>query len=306
MCPVRLGFSQPLPVGPGHFERVCSFLSNSSQVAKQFTTETTVWYKIWFSVLFSSILYRWETSAYPFENLKDWQKWIHHLYNKKTQAHTIQAQKQFWHVAHPQLLRLPFSGLLGHPCLCTLVCPTSCVMSLCHAGCSSHRGQVQSKEVRKAAAGNAHVFQCEAGKTNGRTLFYSMCLHATTKGRICSPCPGVKAKKTMSWSCSNALSCTLGKTFSWKGCCSPSKHYLGGFEIPERGDVMVRLYKCLPDWLDMEPALALGWWTGWIPKSWWAPVSLVTATNHQHQSALPFSFVPHRQHHLQKFLLDRL
>lgn len=78
---------------------------------------------------FTWILYRWETSAYPFENLKEWQKWIHHLYNKKPQAHTIQAhiqrlwQKEFWHVAHPRLLTVPFSGLFGHPRLCTLVVP---------------------------------------------------------------------------------------------------------------------------------------------------------------------------------------
>lgn len=157
-------------MGPGHFEGVCSFLNHSSQVAKQFTTESTAWCKIWFSLLFTSILYWWETSAYPFEKLKEWQKWICHLYNKNTQAHTMQAhtqrllQKQFWHVAHPQHPRLPFSGLFGHPCLCTLVCPTSCVMSLCRAGCSSHRGPVHSKEVRKATTGNAHVFQCGAGK----------------------------------------------------------------------------------------------------------------------------------------------
>lgn len=49
----------------------------------KFTTESTAWCKIWFSVLFTSILYRWETSTHLFENLKEWQKWIHHLYNKK-------------------------------------------------------------------------------------------------------------------------------------------------------------------------------------------------------------------------------
>lgn len=97
----------------------------------------------------------------------------------------------------------------------------------------------------------------------------------------------------------------LEKLFPGKDVEAPVRTTESVWNPSDKSVIMVRLYKSLPAWLDMESALGLGW-TGWVPKSSGASFSLITAANCQHYPALPFSFAPHRQCHFQKCLLDRL
>lgn len=97
----------------------------------------------------------------------------------------------------------------------------------------------------------------------------------------------------------------LEKLFPGKDVGAPVRTTESVWNPSDKSVIMVRLYKSLPAWLDMESALGLGW-TGWVPKSSGASFSLITAANCQHYPALPFSFAPHRQCHFQKCLLDRL